>query len=267
MRTLLFYKILCYNVSMSKSILIAGKYLPEATNFADGAEIKMRSVAITDPKISKDTAPVSNIKMLPWTRPSPVAARTLILECERIFGKLDEVVLYFDESYFATKFHTLTMQNCSQTIDDALLGYQYLTLELLSRFEKNSEMNASLGKPQSVTRLVFLIKKSVNEFDIKKNPALRTDLPVPSNAFVAAAASAFVAFAENIAAIYNSKEYVEIILVSTDFENDAVKTDNALGQWLCDYLDELDTRKKRMSLKQELSWIKAGSKFSKFLIF
>ena len=118
----------------------------------------------------------------PWSRPSPVAARTLILECERIFGNLDEVVLYFDESYFATKFHSLTMQNCSQTFDDALLGYQYLTLELLSRFEKNFLMNASLGKPQTVPKLVFLIRNSVNEFDIKKNAALRTDLPAPSNA-------------------------------------------------------------------------------------
>lgn len=252
---------------MSKSILIAGKYLPEATNFADGAEIKMRNVAITDPKISKDNVPASNIKTLPWSRPSPVAARSLILECEQIFGNLDEVVLYFDESYFATKFHLLTMQNCSQTLDDALLGYQYLTLELLSRFEKTSEMNASLGKPQIVPKLVFLIKNSVNEFDIKKNPALRTELPAPSNAFVAAAAAAFVAFAENIAAVYNSKEYVEIILANADFENDAAKTDNALGQWLCDYLDELDAKKKRASLKQELSWVKAGSKFSKFLIF
>lgn len=252
---------------MSKSILIAGKYLPEATNFADGAEIKMRNVAITDPKISRDNVPVSNIKTLPWSRPSPVAARSLILECERIFGNIDEVVLYFDESYFATKFHSLTMQNCSQTLDDALLGYQYLTLELLSRFEKTSELNASLGKPQVVPKLVFLIKNSVNEFDIKKNPALRTELPAPSNAFVAAAAAAFVAFAENIAAVYNSKEYVEIILANADFENEAAKTDNSLGQWLCDYLDELDTKKKRASLKQELSWIKAGSKVSKFLIF
>ena len=247
--------------------MIAGKYLPEATNFADGAEIKMRNVAITDPKISKDNVPVSNIKTLPWSRPSPVAARSLILECERIFGNIDEVVLYFDESYFATKFHLLTMQNCSQTLDDALLGYQYLTLELLSRFEKTSEMNASLGKPQVVPKLVFLIKNSVNEFDIKKNPALRTELPAPSNAFVAAAAAAFVAFAENIAAVYNSKEYVEIILANADFENETAKTDNSLGQWICDYLDELDTKKKRLSLKQELSWVKAGSKFSKFLIF
>ncbi len=252
---------------MSKSILIAGKYLPDATNFADGAEIKMRNVAITDPKISKETVPTSNIKTLPWSRPSPVAARTLILECERIFGNLDEVVLYFDESYFATKFHSLTMQNCSQTFDDALLGYQYLTLELLSRFEKNFLMNASLGKPQTVPKLVFLIRNSVNEFDIKKNAALRTDLPAPSNAFVAAAASAFVAFAENIAAVYNSQEYVEIILADADFENEMAKTDNALGQWLCDYLDELDAKKKPLSLKQSLSWVKVGSKVSKFLIF
>lgn len=254
-------------MNMSKSILIAGKYLPDATNFADGAEIKMRNVAITDPKISKETVPASNIKTLPWSRPSPVAARTLILECERIFGNLDEVVLYFDESYFATKFQLLTMQNCSQTLDDALLGYQYLTLELLSRFEKNFLMNASLGKPQVVPKLVFLIRNSVNEFDIKKNAVPRTDLRTPSNAFVAAAAAAFVAFAENIAAVYNSQEYVEIILADADFENEIAKTDKTLGQWLCDYLDELDTKKKPLSLKQSLSWVKAGSKVSKFLIF
>ncbi len=250
---------------MSKTILIAGKDLPDGSDFVDGAELKMRNIAVTAIRGANPVAS-PNISAFEWHRTSPVNARTLVLDSENAFGKIDEAVLYFDESYYAAKFNLLNPQECSESCDEMILGYQYLTLEILSRFEKKFSMNSGLEERPIPSRLVFLIK-TASEYEVTKNTALRSSTPMASGPFVAAAAAAFRAFAENITAIYGQRDYVSIILVRGDLTNETAKHDRNLSEWLCTYMDELDSQKNKSSLKQILTWVKPGAKGTGFSLF
>ena len=251
---------------MSKTILIAGKDLPDGNDFVDGAEVKMRKIAVTAAKGHKPAA-TPNISAFEWLRTSPVRARTLVLDAETECEKIDEAVLFFDESYYATKFNLLTPQECSQSVDEMILGYQYLALELLSRFEKKYSMSAGLEEKAPAPKLAFLIKNSFSEADVSKNGSLRANAPIASGPLVAAAAAAFQAFAENIAAIYGAREYVTILLARGDMRDEALARDRSLGEWICSYMDEVDKLKNKLSLKQSLNWIKAGAKGPGFSLF
>lgn len=251
---------------MSKTILIAGKDLPDGADFVDGAEVKMRSVAVTAAKGVKPAAS-PNITAFEWLRTSPVRARTLVLDAETELERIDEAILYFDENYYASRFNLLTPQECSQCCDETILGYQYLALELLSRFEKKYSMSAGLEEKRSAPKLVFLMKNSASECEAAKNGSLRSAIPMASGPLAAAAAAAFQAFAENIAAIYGAREYVTVILARGDYNNETSRLDRSLGEWVCSYMDEVDKLKSKPSLKQSLNWVKAGTKGPGFSFF
>ncbi len=259
-------KKLWYNIGMSKSILIAGKDLPDGAEFVEGAEAKMRKIAVTAAKGAKPAA-TPNITAFEWLRSSPINARTLVLNAETEFEKIDEAVLYFDENYFSAKFNLLTPQECSQSADEMILGYQYLALELLSRFEKKYSMSAGLEERTRAPKLTFLIKRSCSEYEAAKNSALRSTTPIASGPLVAAAADAFQAFAENIAAIYGAREYVTVLLARGENANESASRDRVLSEWICSYMDEVDNQKSKLSLKQSLNWIKAGAKGPGFSLF
>ena len=84
---------------------------------------------------------------------------------------------------------------------------------------------------------------------------------------VAAAAAAFQAFAENIAAIYGGREYVTVLLAHGDQNIEVAKRDRSLSEWICSYMDEVDKQKNKLSLKQSMNWIKAGAKGPGFSLF
>ena len=240
--------------------------MPDGADFIDGAEVKMRSVAVTAAKGFKPAAS-PNVTAFEWLRTSPVRARTLVLDAETEFERIDEAVLYFDENYYASKFNSLSHQECSECADEMILGYQYLALEILSRFEKKYSMSAVMEEKKAAPKLVFLIKSSASEFDASKNGALRSSIPMASGPLVAAAAAAFKSFAENIAAIYGAREYVTVMLAQGDYNNETARLDRSLGEWICSYLDEVDKLKSKLSLKQSLNWIKAGAKGPGFSLF
>ena len=247
--------------------MIAGKNLPDGADLVDGAEVKMRSVAVTAPKGAKP-ASTPNISAFEWTRTSPISARSLVLDAETEFGKIDEAVLYFDEGYYATKFSLLTPQECSESIDEMILGYQYLALEILSRFEKKYSMRSGLEEEKApAPKLAFLIKTCASECDVSKDVRLKAITPMAAGPFVAAASAAFTAFAENIAAIYGGREYVTVLLAHGDQNIEVAKRDRSLSEWICSYMDEVDKLKAKLSLKQSLNWIKAGAKGPGFSLF
>lgn len=252
---------------MEKTLLIAGKDLPEGFDFADAASGTGRNVMATSAtKTAGKASAQASISSVVWTRTSPISARSVVLQCESAFRKVDEAVLYFDEAFFASRFTENDLESCSRTIDQLITGYQYMTLEILNRFKNRFTVNPTFEEVQLPGKLVFLYKSSYNETDLVKNANLRNTVS-SSNPFVAAAAAAFQSFAENISAVYGGREYVSIILAKADVSNEIGKKDSALSSWLCGYMDEIDKLKNKLTAKQSISWVKAGAKATGFFMF
>lgn len=244
---------------MEKTMLIAGKEVPQGSDFASGAALKGRNVVVTANPPEKDGAvPVSEngYTSAVWNRSSPISARSLVLACENQFSSLDEAVLYFDEPLYASRNGRLTAEDCAFKLDEMTAGYQYLALEILSRFEqkKRGANGVKAGK------LVFLHKTNPSQSDAARSSSVRTQTEALSSPFVASAGAAFDAFAENLAALCAQRDDTLVVLVSFDAANETALRDNTLSSWLCGYLDAADELKSKPGAKQAVSWIKAGAK-------
>lgn len=246
---------------MEKTILIAGKDHPAVMDFSDGVLMSGRNVITTSATgvHSKKSADGGTVVAM-WNKTSPVSARSLVLECENNFRRLDEAVFLFDEAYFAEKFDGMTHENCSRGMDEMILAYQYLAQEVLGRFEKRFSLNHASGEILKPAKIVFLLKSSPSEYDIFKNNSLRNTVPFAAGPYVSAAASAFSGFAENIAAMFGGRDYVNVILARSEASTELGKNDRALAGWICSYMNEVDNLKTKLNAKQSTAWVKAGAK-------
>lgn len=248
---------------MAKTVLIAGKEMPAGSKFADGMALSKRSISITtnelqekkdDEERSAQITEAAGISLVEWHKSSPISSRTVILGTESVFGKMDEAVLYFDEEWFASHEGRFSSNECSRGCDELILPFQCLTREVLSRFEtKNSS-----GTPGV---LVFLFKEAPDLVDTLRTPALRSGSESIASPVVAAAASAFVIFAENIAAQYGNNSFVNIILARGGDGNETSSSDVEFGKWLASYLDDFEATGAKMDAKTSCEWVKAGTRY------
>lgn len=259
---------------MEKTILVAGKDMPSGSKFAEGLSFTNRNVLITGTDVDLQTVSENSteevaekikaakgVTSVEWNRGSSISARTLVLETENAYEKMDEAALYFDEEYFSSIAGKIDATECSRTCDDLISGYMYLALEVLSRFEKKN----SSGVPG---KLVFILKEGPCMADMVRAPILRNGSSSIASPLVAAAAGAFTYFAENIAAVYGDMPYVNIVLVRGDNGMEVAKTDDSLAKWLGSYLDSVDDLKHKLTSKKSISWIKPGTKSaSSFSLF
>ncbi len=246
---------------MAKTVLIAGKEMPAGNKFADGMAITNRRISISGPETDvsdtdkrRQLSEASGISVVEWNKISPISARTIILHTENIFGKMDEAVLYFDEEWFASLEQQISNQECIRGCDELIMPFQCLALEVLSRFEKK---NAS-GEPGI---LVFLIKQAPNIADTILSPAVRNGVSSIASPVVAAAASAFMSFAQNIAALYGNQNYVNILLMNSGLGNETSVSDVEFGKWVGTYLDAFEDSGATLDAKKSITWIKAGTKY------
>lgn len=246
---------------MEKTILIAGKDLPDSLDLADGILMSGRNVVATTSKSSviKNSIDGEVVPIL-WNKMSPVSAQSVILDCENKFRRLDEAILVFDELLFAEKFDGLSLENSSKGIDEMILGYQYLTQELLSKYEKRYNLGYSNYDQIKPAKLVMYYKSSPSEIDVLKTNSLRNTISCAAGPIVSAASSAFVSFAENIAAVFGSRDFVNIVLVKGDYSNEICKNERSFATWICNYMDEVDLLKTKLTSKQSSAWVKVGSK-------
>ncbi|GEM_PF-460582 len=259
---------------MTKTTLVAGKDMPACSKFADGLSQMERRVVVCEPpslddmtddaetdaasqavnnRQQKIMGKAAGVATVPWNKPSPISARTLLLSAEAFFEGLDEVVLYFDEELFASRANQVNIEECAQGCDEMILSYQYLTLEVLNRFQRRHD-NANPGV------LVFLLKEGPSAADAMRMPSLRNGAYSIASPVVAAAATAFMAFAENIVAIHGDLPNIRILLVRGDKNMDIVSNDAAFAKWLASYIDALEETKTKTDARKSLSWIKPGSK-------
>ncbi|MBQ0052218.1 MAG: hypothetical protein KBT11_09195 [Treponema sp.] len=239
---------------MEKTILFAGKELPDGNDLASGASFQGRKVIATcSARNSEDDNPnpmklPNGIRPVVWNRGSVLSSRSLVLNCENE-GGVDEAVLVFDEALYAEKFGS-AYEN-ARILEELIGCYQYLAQEIISRFARNE------GKKSKV---VFLYKSNPTISESVVSNSLKISGAQLSYSLIAAAGGAFRSFAENMAAELVSSQNITPLLVNCDYSNDLAGRDNSLAVWLCDYMDAVDALKKPLTPKQKLSWIKAGDK-------
>lgn len=238
-------------IFMSKTILVAGKDMPNGMKLAEGLEATERKVAVSAAmNESDDTDQVGALNgtlTVEWNRASPVSARAFVLSAETVCSNIDEAVLYFDEELYTSISGKLDSEECLKCSDSMVLGYQYLSIVLLERFERKR----SAENPGT---LVFVLRKSYDCADVERTPSLRNGMNSMASPVISAAAASFEAFAENIAALYGDSEYANIVLVKIEADQDT--SDETVGKWIGEYLDELGNAK----AKKSVQWVKPGVK-------
>ncbi|QTQ11026.1 hypothetical protein HRI96_01760 [Treponema parvum] len=205
-----------------KTILIAGKEMPEAKNLADGFKNSERNAFA----VGQDN--------VLWNKSSAISSRSFVLQCANKADGFSEAVLYFDEGFVCSKFPENDIQTCTQICCEYILGYQYLTAELLKHFEKQGGKIAFIYAPLPKTAAFV-------------NPSVK------------AAASAFISFAKSTAERCTSGASTAVVLVKADRE-DRYKDDASISEWLGRYFDEIDSPQKKPDAKRPAVWIKPGSK-------
>lgn len=243
---------------MGKLILFAGKEFPAGNDMASGASFQGRKVIATsiaspaqnedDGESEENVQKQGGILLVNWNRSSPLSCRSLALKCENE-GGLDEAVIVFDEFYLATKYREI--DNNAQILEELVSSYQYLTQELIARFNR---------QPERPRKLIFLYKSNFSLADAINSSTVRALGIELSNPLIACAAGAFQFYAENMAAKLAAGSNITPILVSCEPGNDLSKRDSSLSVWLCEYMDSIDALKKPLSPKQKVSWVKAGAK-------
>lgn len=261
---------------MEKTILVAGKNMPECAKFCEVLSSGGKKVSATCEELenleegkktvaerkanmlsyneSKNVEAQSGICTFEWNKSSALSTRSLILQTENFFGSLDEALLYFDEENFASNAQKMDAEEVSRCTDEMILGFQNLTLELLNRFEKKYT--------DSPFTLIFVLSECPNLADVARLPSLRNGSVAIASPLVAACASAFESFAENIAAMFGDSPFVNIVLVREDSTHDKSFGDSEKAKWFLDYLNALSQLKDKLSTKKSMQWIKIGSKIS-----
>ncbi|MDE7140763.1 MAG: hypothetical protein K2O09_08445 [Treponemataceae bacterium] len=239
---------------MDRIMLLAGKDVPAGSEFAAAVSQKERVPVITAPSDYAVQQPESDYSAIPWNRSSALSARALLLHCLNMPQRLDEAVLIFDEPHIAAEYNHSNLTDNARIIDELIIGYHYVTQEILTRFEQKKTRDES----NAAAKIVFLYKANSSQADAVANSAVRAG--TISSPHVSAAAAAFKAFAENTAALHAENPNIYPVLVSCDVHTEVAHKDTTLASWLCDYLDSIDELKKRPAPKQLVSWIKAGAK-------
>lgn len=146
---------------MEKTILITGKEIPFGEALGEAARKTGRNLVITYEGIKTSKEDTTKIKKYPsgktvetlWNRGSNAGARTVLVEAERLFHKIDETLLVFDADYYSQVFRDLTSTGCAKIIDNLIAGFIYLTWELTKRYAV-----------QNAGTLVFILKAKKNSY-------------------------------------------------------------------------------------------------------
>jgi hypothetical protein len=216
-------------------VLLAGKETGGAV-FAKTATECGRLVMLTAGQDAVDAADTDDFDVsvcaAAWNKSSPISARAIVIGFENKFSKIDEALLVFDTAAQSagaqgTGVHSTTFsaKNCSRALD-GIAGYMYMAAELLARFAKKGGGD-----------LVFLFQEGGNDAIEEKTGILSRT-----------AASAFRAFAENVARAYAQESFVRVFLLETPHD----QHDAQVARWVFSYLDEAAVAKQK--------WVRYGAK-------
>lgn len=231
---------------MEKNALIAGKDAPDVFEFADAfIQAGFRTAVTGD---ANDAAEMQ-ATLIKWNKASAISTRALVIQAETALKTTANTIFYFDAAHSALLYPAQSTAICSKVLDELIAGFQYLAIETLNRIQQHKK----------AARLVFIVRNCLLPKDAAFS-SIKDESAVTANPLVAAAQAAFIAFAENTAAVIAQQSGAHVLLVSVERQNTAMAADSSLAAWLSEYLDALDSAKTRQSAKTSCTWIKAGAK-------
>lgn len=229
---------------MEKAVLFAGKEYPDGREFAIAATNCNRAAVITVaemPENLEDGCVLEHIYPAKWSRNSPLAARSVILQAENACGAFQEAVIIFDTNWYSGQFEELTPSICSKAIDSMIGSYTHLVSEILARFKKKGGGT-----------VIFVLKKISTD---EANGGFSKPVGILSGM----AEGAFKGLAESIATTFSQDEQMKIVLAKADYGT----ADNHFARWLFDVLDAPNSIVGKYDVKKGPQWFKMGAKTGK----
>lgn len=234
---------------MSNTLFI-GKDLPDGLEFAEAMADSGRSIfAIAKSEAEGAKFESEKIFTSTWNKSSAVSAHSVIIKAETKLETFDEVVFYFDSSYFCTQFELDRTEDISNAVDTMMNSFLFSATELIKRIDQRKE---------KIT-VAFLVKEYPSKFDMISS---KTAGIVPACGIVSAAQAAFCALAENFSTYVAERNYLSVLLAKCSFNNELYKNEDGIADWLVGALDSIKTMKNPQTLKQSCNWNKAGGKVS-----
>ncbi len=228
--------------------VVIGKDLPDGLDFVKALAGPDRKV-FTCMKTEADavTFESQNIFGSTWNKGSAVSSYSFLIKAETKLTIINEVILYFDTSYFCTKFDSERTDEIAAAMDTMVTSYMYACGELLKRLEQT----------RTKTVVTFLLREypSKHEMLLAKTPG-----GVPASTVVSAAQSAFISLAESFSTNVSDKNYLSVLLARCNQSNELYKSEYALAKWVTESMDTLANQKNPQTLKQATLWNKAGTK-------
>lgn len=173
---------------MGKNIILSGKEYSKNSELENIAQTVGLNPFVTT-QFFEDTNPKVVSINTTWNRCSPISAHSVIVNAENYFNQIEGAVLFFDSSSYDKIFTQNTTENFTKATDELILGYTYLTLELLHRFSEHNP-----GK------LFFVLQPQETKADSIKNPSKQPMTQQSLGLITSMAQNAFKSFAENVAA-------------------------------------------------------------------
>lgn len=231
--------------------LIVGKDLPDSLDFAQIFSKSGRKVFVSGKQdLESEKFETENIFTANWNRDSGISARSLLIKAESKLQKIDEVVLYFDSLYFASKFDADKTENVTPAIEQMITGFQFFINELILR----------MGQRNEKIIISFLVRSVPSRYEMNFTNTYKTLNVFPASNIVISAEKAFMALAENTAALIGDE--ASVFLGQCTATNDYYKNEQEIARWMISAFDVLSNPKTKYGAKQAVVWNKAGSKFS-----
>ncbi len=243
------HSILCYNHNMS-SILIVGKDFPDGLEMAEAFASSGRSVfGVAKAEADINSFESENIFASTWNKSSAVSAHSLIIKAETKLNHIEEVLFYFDTSFFCSKFEIDKTEEISNAVDVMMNAFFYSTSELLKRIDQRKEK----------ILVSFLVREYPSKCEMLNSKA---PVSLPAAGIVSAAQQAFISTAETFAANVSERNYLSVLLAKCPLNNDYYKSEKQIAEWLAQSMVSIRAMKNPQSVKQATTWNKVGSKVS-----
>lgn len=229
------------------NILVVGKDLPESENLIKSFELQGHKIFASTGSDLSTSVESDNIFTFSWNKASSISAKTLLIQAEAKLIQIDRVLIVFDGPYYAKRFESERIEDCTQAVENMVSGYVYFCQTLLNRLSQKSK-NIIVS---------FYLKSAATKADIVTAKGV-TQAPCTNN--VAVAQAAFKALAENTAAAMSEFQEISIFLCQAEPGNELYSNDRETGNWINTCFDSIEKMRNKPSAKQALTWVKTGGK-------